>query len=178
MLTKSNVLSLGLACLTALSMSFSSTSFATCSDEIIDSEVKVGHENVEPTLVLGGGFTVMGALSSNPGFAAVGLSSVGAAGVSMSVEKYYALSEDETYAHNVLRQAAQKSASAELLSFIKFTQKEIGKDKKAVIPSEEEIIASLDYVNNNLSACRNAKGNFYKPKKQDLLSAVKSDLNL
>jgi hypothetical protein len=176
MLTKFKISSLALAYVTALSMGFSATSFASCDQEIRDSQTNLDGYKVIST-VLGVPYLFMSGPEA-PAVAAVGLSSLAGAGVSVTIDRMNKLSDDEIYSYNVLSSASKKEVSTSLASFIKYTQKEIGRNKNAVIPTDDEIMNSLDYVNSNLSACRSEKDKFFKPKKQDLFKAVTKDLNL
>ena len=168
MSTKFKILSLTFLYATSIVLGLSSKSFASCTSEISDSQT---HYSIEAENTLfAGGFVSMASTLHVP----TGVVSAGGLAVSSTIDKMTALSDNERYAYSILNLYDR----ADKASFIKLVQRTVAKDKHAVIPTEDEIISSVQYVDTSLIACRNSSNKFFKPTKESLLKVVLEDLNL
>jgi hypothetical protein len=173
MSNKIKALSLSIVYATSLTMGLSSTSFANCSDEIASKPTNLNfNSNIEETLAAVGLFGMATVV-----YAPAGIVSSAGLAVSSSIDKATALSDNERYALDVLV-VGHRSGEAPRASFVKLVQKEVAKDHNAVIPTEEEIVRSIAYVDSSLLACRTEDDKFFKPTKQTLLKTVLKDLKI
>ena len=168
-----------LAALAALTLNLGSSAIASCYSEISESRVKLNDRFsagglIYPAVTIGGPISTFAGPVAG---AAIPLSSTGAKLIFTKIDNENELNKKQEYAYAVLGQANKNEVGPELASFIKLVEREVAKDSRAIIPTEEEVIDALKSVDSDLSACMSDEGELKKPVKDDLLNAVISHLN-
>ncbi|MCO4752899.1 MAG: hypothetical protein KC478_00385 [Bacteriovoracaceae bacterium] len=168
-----------IAALAVLTLTTGGQTFAACVDSISEyedgivkggtlDEFALGSTSIFTGAVASGAVPVLGGL-----FLAGGMSTTSTALADEVTEKARELNDSQIYAKKVMQQADYRvSEEVELASFIKFVQREVGVDKAAVIPTDEEVIEAVDAVNVDLTACQDGQGEFYVTTKESLKNDV------
>ena len=154
---------------------------ASCTKAIVDSDFEIdqyGFQHLSgQASVLGivGTFTLAGeglAAAAFPLGAAAITSSTVAASVMDDLD------QSEAYAYKVLDYSSlDESYMAPIMaSFTKGVQRQIGQNPNVVIPTEFEVVEELKQIDNDLTACTDENGEFFRPTKESLNSLVVENL--
>jgi len=162
-------------------------SMASCKSEITKSQIFPGsiipHPWYNEIAYSTGATGLVGAiimdgtvLGLGGAFMSSGLTSTGLILHDEHVKKRIKLSASQGYVLDVFNQVSNERPGGELLSFIKLVKKEIGRDKEAILPTDQDITSVLEAGNANLSLCENENLEFFRPNRADLLKAVIENL--
>ena len=172
-----------LVAITVLSVNLVKTAQASCVSEIYNSDYKLSRTSQDGLFSSAAIMGISSAIStSGVGALASAPISLGAGALSSTGVLVYSgmddLSQSEAYAYEVLDQSSvdESHMSATMASFIKGVQREIGQDSNAVIPTGYEVIQEVKQINNDLSACTNENGEFFRTTKESLNSLVVENL--
>ncbi|MGE3611817.1 MAG: hypothetical protein AB7I27_19670 [Bacteriovoracaceae bacterium] len=154
-------------------MSLNQIAHASCTSQIRES-ITSYFKDADKAFSLGVTSVVFGVIA--PPMAIVGAVSSSAAAVSTTVDDSTELNHEEGYAYEVLLQSEVNVVKPELASFIKQFQKLVAKDPHAVIPTDNEIIETLNIISQDSICLKDGK--FIRPIKKDLIDGVKDYLNL
>jgi len=162
------------------------TSMATCIDAIKASRYPLGEPTVNDDPGMAALAVVMGqwlirvegtVMGLGGGLVAGGLITSGTITTTAYNEAENKLKSNQNYALDILFQAEKETPELELISFYKLVKKFIGKDKEAILPSDQIIMDVINMGNADLSLCETENGEFFRPEKSDLLKAVIENLN-
>ena len=154
---------------------------ASCTEAIADSDFELGRYRTEviggqaAIFGLAGAFTLAG---EGLGVAAFPLSAAAISSSTVAASVMDDLDQSEAYAHKILDYSSlDESYMAPIMaSFIKGVQREIGQNPNVVIPTEFEVVEELKQIDNDLTACTDENGEFFRPTKESLNSLVVENL--
>ncbi len=172
-----------LVAITVLSVNLVKTAQASCVSEIYNSDYKLSRTSQDGLFSSAAIMGISSAISTTGvGALASGPISLGAGALSSTGVLVYSnmddLSQSEAYAYEVLDQSSvdESHMSATMASFIKGVQRQIGQNPNVVIPTEFEVVEELKQIDNDLTACTDENGEFFRPTKESLNSLVVENL--
>ncbi|MCO4752898.1 MAG: hypothetical protein KC478_00380 [Bacteriovoracaceae bacterium] len=166
-----------LAAATVLTLGVGANASATCTNEVYDHTGRYFKGNTDGMMMSGGLFLTGGAITATAGGGfvplGVGLSSTSVAGFDQFLADSAELDASESYAYSILWNVEKNhTTKIEVLSFIKLVKREIGKDRNAVLPTDQEILDAIKTLSADLSLCYDEQGDFKVPNKESLKTKI------